>query len=74
MNHNEVLYDEIGNEYRRKNLYLLELAKLQSRLEAGEGKKEAKKKINKLKREKDKHPYNIKLNEFKKREKEFLSK
>lgn len=74
MKYEEVLYDEIGNEYPRKNEYLLELAKLYSELEENTNKKDIKLEIKKLKQNKDKHPYNKKLNEYEEKEKEFLKK
>lgn len=63
LKYEEVLYDQIGNQYPRKNEYLLELAKLSSKSE-----------IKALKKNKDKHPYNVKLKEYKANEKDFLKK
>lgn len=74
MIYQEFLYDEIGNEYERKNQYLLELAKLYSQLESSSKKSEIKLEIKRLKQNKAKHPYNINLKQFKDKEKEFLNK
>lgn len=64
------LYDDIGNEYERKNLYLAELAELQNQYEKS---KDAKilNKIKNLKSNKKSHPYIISLNNYIIAEKEF---
>ena len=72
MKYNEFLYDEIGNQYERKNLYLLELAGLYARRKNSGNKREIKEEIKKLKRNKDKHNYNIRLKDYKKKERDFL--
>ncbi len=74
MKYDEFLYDEIGNKYERKDLYLLELAKLYRKLEDSKKKYEIKEEIRKLKKNKDKHEYNIRLKSYKEKEKEFLKK
>ncbi|WP_350342907.1 sugar ABC transporter permease [Proteinivorax tanatarense] len=73
-NHKEFLYDDIGNEYKRKNLYLLDVALLQKKVKDSEGetKKKLKDQLDSLIKNKDKHPYIIDLEEFKLKEKEFL--
>ena len=62
------LYDHLDREYDRKNLYLLEVAKLQDQIESAEGneKVELKKKLNELIKNKTNHPYNKSLAEYKK--------
>lgn len=72
--YNESIYDEIGNEYDRKNLYLLDLAKIQKKLsQASNNEKQLlKKELENLIKNKDKHLYNIKLMEYKNSEKLFL--
>ncbi|MDR7870366.1 MAG: ABC transporter permease subunit [Tissierellaceae bacterium] len=74
MKYKEFLYDEIGNEYERKNQYLLELARLSSRLKESENKDEIRGKIRNHKKNKDKHPYIIELKNYKDKEKDFLKK
>ena len=73
--YNEFLYDDIGNEYARKNLYLLELAKLQSKLKTAkaEEKSEINDAIKKLIKNKKNHPYNLELSSYKSKEKNFLT-
>ena len=72
--YNEFLYDDIGNEYVRKNLYLLELAKYQNSLKSVSASEKDKviKKINVLTHNKKNHPYNMELTEYKKTERNFL--
>lgn len=72
MKYKEFLYDEIGNEYERKSLFILELARLHEKLETSTNKNEVKAEIKKLKENKNKHEYNLKLKEYKNKEKEFL--
>lgn len=73
-NYNLYLYNDIGNKYERKNLYLKEIAILQDAMReaSGEEKSDLKTRLNQLIEGKDKHPYNIKLQEFDKKESEFL--
>ncbi len=73
-NYSRLLYDDIGNAYKRKNLYLDEVANLQERILDSEGaeKKELKKALKDLIDKKDKHSYNIELSNFKKLETEFI--
>ena len=57
--YNRYLVDEIGNTYERKNQYLLEIALLQEEMEgaSAEEKKNLKKKIRDLRKNKKEHPY-----------------
>ncbi len=73
---NEFLYDDIGNEYQRKNLYLLEVAQLQKRIEDEDkfSRESLKAQLKDLIKRKTEHPYNIQLKEFQLKEKEFLKK
>lgn len=69
------LKDNIGNEYERKNKYLLDLARLDEKIsqETDKDKKMALQKERKsLIANKKKHPHNIKLEEYRKDEDEFL--
>ena len=65
MKYKEFLYDEIGNEYERKSLFILELARLHEKLETSTNKNEVKAEIKKLIENKNKHEYNLKLKEYK---------
>jgi len=69
------LYDDIGNSYKRKNKYLLELYTLNAQMQEADsnGKKVIRNQIQKLKSNKKDHPYNIAHDTFKKEEKNFLS-
>ncbi len=70
----EFLYDDIGNEYERKNKYILHIAKLNEKIEYA-SKEEQKKLANELsnfKNDKSSNPYNIELDNYLKKEKEFL--
>lgn len=58
----KLLYDDMGNSYRRKNLYLKELY---------ESKTTDKKRYEKLKRNKDKHPYIIELKKYEEEKRKF---
>lgn len=71
---NKSLFDYIGNEYQRKNLYLLDVANLEEKIEeADKDTRQALKiELKELIKNKKEHPYNIKLNEFKQNEKKFL--
>ena len=71
---NKHLYDNINREYDRKNLYLYEVSVLQEKIEAATGKEKEnlEKKLKDLLKDKAKHPYNIKLAEYKEKEKAFL--
>jgi len=72
--YSEFVYDYIGNAYERKNLYLRDVALLQKRI--GEAVSEEKAGLTKtladLTSSKESHPYNVRLREFKEREKGFL--
>ena len=57
----EFLYDDIGNEYTRKNRYILELSKNQASSKSMRTSEKGKN-----------HPYNIALNSFKQEEHNFL--
>lgn len=61
MRYEKTLIDEIGNSYPRKNLYLLDLAQA-----SGED-------FEKIKKNKDSHPYIIEYKKYKDQEKAFLS-
>ena len=70
---NEYLYDHIGNRYDRKNIYLKEVSELQKKIrDGGEGSGEASQKLQNLKKNENKHLYNIKLKEYKNNERSFL--
>ena len=72
--YNRYLYDNLDREYDRKNLYLLNVAILQEKIEEASGsrKEELKIKLNELVKNKAQHDYNKNLAEFKKNEKSFL--
>lgn len=73
--YNEFLYDDIGNEYTRKNQYLLELAKHQSALKSLSASEKEKtiKAINVLTHNKKNHPYNVEFSAYIKEERNFLN-
>ncbi|MBN2796507.1 MAG: ABC transporter permease subunit [Clostridia bacterium] len=70
----EFLYDDIGNTYERKNLYFKEVSKLQESIKSAtpEQKSAVKAELKELKRNKNKHSYNVELHSFKENEKIFL--
>ena len=70
----KVLYDYIGREYDRKNLYLKEVSTLEENIQnAGKGEKEAlKNQLKELISKKNNHPYILKLKAFENEEKSFL--
>jgi len=72
--YSEFVYDYIGNAYERKNLYLRDVALLQKRIgeAASEEKAGLSKDLANLTSQKESHPYNIKLKDFKEKEKVFL--
>lgn len=72
--YNEFLYDDIGNEYTRKNQYILELAKNQASLSSMSASEKEKviKAINVLTHNRKNHPYNIALGDYKQEERNFL--
>jgi len=72
--YNKVLYDYIGREYERKNLYLKEVALLQNKIEHASPKEKEtlKNQLKELISKKDSHPYLLKLKEYEDREKRFL--
>ncbi len=74
MKYNKFLYNEIGNEYNRKNLYLLEIAELEIKIkeETKDQKSIYKKQLQNLIKNKSNHPYNLKLKEYKLSETKFL--
>lgn len=74
--YNKYLYDLIGNEYERKNLYLEEIAILEEEIKDAnkESKSELKSKLKSLYKNKHKNEYNIELKQFKDKEKLFFSK
>lgn len=67
---NEFLYDDIGNAYERKNLYLKEIATLYNEYDETKD-KSLLKKINKMKQNKKQHPYVIELDKYIEKEKIF---
>ena len=69
-----VLYDYIGREYERKNLYLKEVALLQDQIaHSSPGEKETlKNQLKELISKKEKYPYLLKLKEYEAHEKRFL--
>ncbi len=71
------LEDKIGNKYDRKNKYILDLAKLEGRIELSKDKEEKetlKADLKRLIRKKDSNPYIIELKEYEGAEREFLKK
>jgi len=69
---NRYLYDEIGREYKRKNLYLAELAEIDELLDDKDVDKPGlRKKRRDLITGRDKHPYIIQLKELSRNEREF---
>ena len=64
--YNRYLYDNLDREYDRKNLYLLDVAILQEKIEEASGskKEELKIKLNELVKNKAQHDYNKNLAEF----------
>lgn len=70
----EFLYDEIGNKYQRKNLYLLEVALLDRKIwESSPGRRqELKSQLRTMQQKRDQHPYNLRLKDYLAKEKEFL--
>ena len=69
---NRCLYDEIGREYKRKNLYLAELAEIDELLDNKDVDKPGlRKKRRDLITGRDKHPYIIQLKELSRNEREF---
>ena len=68
----EVLYDHIGREYPRLNLYLSEKARLENAIANGEGNKQAlSDSLKDLIKNRNSHPYTIALKNFKERENEY---
>ena len=74
-NLNKFLYDNLDREYDRKNLYLYEIIILEEKIKNSDGseKENLKKELSSLKSKKNEHNYNIKLKEFKGKEKVFLA-
>lgn len=70
----EFLYDDIGNTYERKNLYLKEVSELQQAIKsAGPEKKSAlKAELKEFQKNKQSHAYMKQMDSFKKSEKAFL--
>ena len=70
----EFLYDELGNSYNRKNLFLVEYIELQKKLNSCVNTEETNKIKNLMKqlnKNKNNHPYIGKLNDFKNKENKF---
>lgn len=74
ISYSKFLYDEVGNVYKRKNLYLQEIAQLNDKIEKADpdSRSKLKLKLRELIKGKKTHPYNIELNKFKAKEKMFL--
>lgn len=72
-NYDVYLYDDIGNAYERKNIFLKEVAELEERIENASGDtsrdQEA---LKKLLANRDNHPYIQTLNDYLEKEKNFL--
>jgi len=72
---NRYLYDEIGREYKRKNLYLAELAEIDELLQnRDKSKTHLRKKRRELITGRDKHPYIVQLKELSRSEREFKNR
>lgn len=72
-----LLEDRIGNKYDRKNKYILDIAKIEGKIEVSKDKNEKeslKSELVRLTSNKDKHPYNIELKAYKQEEKDFIEK
>ncbi|RBP46696.1 carbohydrate ABC transporter permease [Garciella nitratireducens] len=74
MEYNKFLYDEFGNIYERKNLYLKEIVELNEKIkEANPNEKNYLRRQQKeLIKKGEEHPYNIKFKKFKESEKNFI--
>lgn len=72
--YSKVLYDYIGREYERKNLYLKEVALLQEEIKTApkSDKNALKNQLKEFISKKDKNPYLLKLKEYEHKEKRFL--
>lgn len=72
--YSKVLYDYIGREYERKNLYLKEVALLQEEIKSApkSDKNALKNQLKEFISKKDKNPYLLKLKEYEHKEKRFL--
>ncbi len=68
-----LLYDEIGNSYERKNLYLKQLFSLKEQLDDGTDGSAAKQALRELGQNKNKHPHIVALRDYQRAEKTFLS-
>ena len=74
ISYSRFLYDEVGDAYKRKNLYLQEIAELNDKIKKIDpnSKKQLKLELNESIKRRKTHPYNIELNKFKDKEKTFL--
>lgn len=72
--YNKVLYDYIGREYDRKNLYLKEVATLEEEIQSADSgvKETLKNQLKELVSKKNTHPYLLKLKDFENERKSFL--
>lgn len=61
-NYDMYLYDDIGNSYERKNLFIKEIAELQEKIAEGDSASESS--LKKLLADRSNHPYILKLNDF----------
>lgn len=73
-NYQLYLYDDIGNSYERKNLFLKEVAELEEKIDStdGENKKKYEEALKELYKQKNEHPYIKSLNQFFEKEEAFL--
>ncbi|MBS4535512.1 ABC transporter permease subunit [Clostridium sp. D2Q-14] len=74
VSYNKFLYDEIGNEYERKNLYIKEIVRIKEKIKEAdlETGQKLKLELKELIKNKNTHPYNMKLKKFRNEEKIFL--
>lgn len=74
MKYSEYLYDHMENKYPRKNQYIIDIVNLQKMVgKNGQGAdSQVKGDLKSLLRGRDKHPYNLKLREYRQSEKKFL--
>lgn len=73
-NYNLYLYDNLNREYKRKNLYLYDIAVLQDKIKVTKGKErdDLKNELKELKKNKSQHEYIKKLSNYEEKEKKFL--
>lgn len=73
-NYNVMVYDYIGNEHPRKNLYIQEVALLEKRIEesSGSDRESLKRQHAELLKNRKSHPYNLRLKEYHEKEDRFI--